>query len=83
MIYAQRVLRTVSREQTYLSADPRGGLTQRQYGDVLGSVQPVDGQFGGGGPFHHGHVVLTEKTQKTDSEVGSVHKDLCLWRMRK
>lgn len=47
----------------YLRADPCCGFTQRQYGDVLGSVQPVDGQFGGRGPFHHGHIVFTNKAR--------------------
>ena len=42
----------------YLGADPSGGLTRREDGDVLGPVQPVDGQLGGGGPLHHGDVVL-------------------------
>lgn len=45
----------------YLSADSRRGLTQSQYGDVLRPIQPINGQFGGGGPFHHGYIVLTEK----------------------
>lgn len=46
---------------SHLGADSGCCFTQREDGDVLSSVQPVDGQFGAGGPFHHGHVVLTTK----------------------
>lgn len=46
---------------SHLGADSGCCFTQCEDGDVLSSVQPVDGQFGAGGPFHHGHVVLTTK----------------------
>lgn len=52
--------------QPHLGADSRGGLAQGQNGDVLRSVQPVNGQFGAGGPFHHGHIVLASKAQRPD-----------------
>lgn len=52
--------------QPHLGADSCGGLAQGQNGDVLGSVQPVDGQFGAGGPLHHGHVVLAGEAQRPD-----------------
>lgn len=52
--------------QPHLGADSCGGLAQSQNGDVLGSVQPVDGQFGAGCPFHHSHVVLAGKAQRRD-----------------
>lgn len=52
--------------QPHLGADSCGGLTQGQNGNVLGSVQPVDGQFGAGSPLHHGHVVLAGDAQRPD-----------------
>lgn len=64
--------------QVYLCADPRCGLTQSQYRDVLGSVQPVDGQFGAGGPLHHGHVVLTDK-QSSDTTINPSAKQQHQW----
>ena len=42
----------------HLNADSSCRLTQRQDGVVLASVQPVDSQFGAGGPFHHGDVIF-------------------------
>lgn len=41
-----------------LGADSGGGFTQGEDGVVLRSVQPVDRQFGAGGPLHHGDVIL-------------------------
>ena len=61
----RRQIQTASDRQhsagPYLRADSRRRLAQREDGDVLRSVQPVNGQFGGGGPLHHGHVILTGK----------------------
>lgn len=42
----------------HLDADSSCSFTQRQDGVVLTSVQPGDGQFCAGGPFHHGDVIL-------------------------
>lgn len=42
----------------HLDADSSRSFTQRQDGVVLTSVQPGDGQFGAGGPVHHGDVIL-------------------------
>lgn len=42
----------------HLDADSGCSFTQRQDGVVLTPVQPGDGQFGAGGPFHHGDVIL-------------------------
>lgn len=49
-----------TRSHSHLCADAGRGFAQGQYGDVLRPVQPVDGHFGAGRPFHHRHVVLTE-----------------------
>lgn len=45
----------------HLGADSCGGLTQCQYGVVLGSVQPVDCQLGAGGPLYHCDVIFSSK----------------------
>lgn len=42
----------------HLNADTSRSLTQCQYGVILGSVQPVDSQFGAGGPFHHRNIIF-------------------------
>lgn len=47
---------------SYLGADPRGGIAERQDGHVLGPVQPVHCHLGAGGPFHHGDVVVPAST---------------------
>lgn len=51
----------------YLRADTRGGIAQRQDGDVLGSVQPVHCNLGAGGPLHHGYVIVPENTEKHET----------------
>lgn len=51
----------------YLRADTRGGIAQRQDGDVLGSVQPVHCHLGAGGPLHHGYVIVPENTEKHET----------------
>lgn len=43
---------------SHLNTDSSRSLAQCQDGVVLGSVQPVDSQFGAGGPFHHGDIIL-------------------------
>lgn len=48
----------------YLDTDSSCGLTQCQDGVVLGSVQPVDSQFGAGGPFHHGDIIFPPETTR-------------------
>lgn len=47
---------------SYLGANPRGGVAERQDGHVLGPVQPVHCHLGAGGPFHHGDVVVPANT---------------------
>lgn len=47
---------------SYLCADSRGGIAQRQDRHVLGPVQPVYCHLGAGCPFHHGYVVVPANT---------------------
>lgn len=53
--------------RNHLNADSSGSLTQRQDRVVLGSVQPVDSQFGASGPFHHGDIIFPPKKTEGDS----------------
>lgn len=61
----REIFSQVETADVHLGADARRGLAQREDGNVLSSVQPVYGQFSGGRPLHHGHVVLTEKHTHT------------------
>lgn len=47
---------------SYLCADSRGGVAQRQDRDILGPVQPVYCHLRAGCPFHHGYVVVPANT---------------------
>lgn len=47
---------------SYLCADSRGGIAERQDGHVLRPVQPVYCHLGAGCPFHHGYVVVPANT---------------------
>ena len=42
----------------HLNADSSRSLAKCQDRVVLGSVQPVNSQFGAGGPFHHGNIII-------------------------
>lgn len=50
----------------HLDAHSSRRLAQRQDRVVLGSVQPVDSQFGAGGPFHHGDIILPPENTRSE-----------------
>lgn len=62
----------------HLDADTRGCLTQCQNGVVLGSVQPVDSQFGACGPFHHGDVIFPPEEKKNPNKDQDVQDEFGL-----
>lgn len=51
----------------HLNTDSSCCLTQCQDRVVLGSVQPVDSQFGAGGPFHHGDIIVSPGKSKGEN----------------
>lgn len=55
-----------TRHLSHLNTDSSRSLAQCQDGVVLGSVQPVDSQFGAGGPFHHGDIILPPENTEGD-----------------
>ena len=58
IIHSDSRFHTLPRKMFHLNADTSRSLTQCQYRVVLCSVQPVDSQFGAGGPFHHGDIIF-------------------------
>lgn len=55
--------------RAHLYTDSSGGFTQSQDGVVLRSVQPVDSQFGVGGPLHHGDVIFPPSKTKEKEKI--------------